>query len=147
MDRNCYILRLYESYVALEADYTQRETGYDLLAGYFRGLNADEVAFAESQPIILNYLPDGSKKMQLFVGMTREGTVLEEPPAATLPGCRLVAGGGELCAVLRFEGYITPATAQEALQSLKTMQRRPASSVYASMALSSPFRAERTKSF
>ena len=116
-----YVLRLYDPFIALEAEYSARADGYDSLASYFDGAgNADGVRFAESQPVILNYLPDGSKRMQLFVGATREGKTVD-PPAPTVPGTRLVGAGGELCAVLPFGGYITPESAGAAVRELKAL--------------------------
>ena len=106
--RESYSLRMYEPFVAVEVSYQGREEGFDALASYFGGLNAEQITFRESQPTILNYDPDGSKRMQMFVGPTRDGETLAELPQPMMEGCRLVAAGGELCAVYRFEGYITP---------------------------------------
>lgn len=59
----------------------------------------------------------GAKRMQMFVG-TLKGeefngtpTSVTQLPAPTDAGVQLAAAGGELIAVLRFEGYITPETA------------------------------------
>lgn len=106
--REQYSLRMYEPFVAVEVDYQGREEGFDALASYFGGLNTEEVTFRESQPTILNYEPDGTKRMQMYVGPTRDGQTLQDLPQPMMEGCRLVATGGELCAVYRFEGYITP---------------------------------------
>ena len=114
-----YSLRLYEPFVALQVAYDKRESGYDAAAAYFKGMNADGMTFQETQPTFLCYAADGAKCMRLFVGPTRSGDVLESPPSPEMPECSLVAAGGELCAVLRFEGYITPTTANAALEQLK----------------------------
>ena len=106
--REAYSLRMYEPFVAVEVPYQGREEGFDALASYFGGMNAKQVTFRESQPTMLNYSPDGSKRMQMFVGPTRDGETLQDLPQPMADGCRLVAAGGELCAVYRFEGYITP---------------------------------------
>jgi hypothetical protein len=114
-----YSLRLYEPYIALEVPYTRRADGYDLLAAYFGGMNEGRILFAEAQPVILNFMIDGSKAMQLHVGQTKDGKILTDLPAPTMPGCRLVAAGGELCAMHRFEGYATPETTGRVVAALK----------------------------
>ena len=103
----------------MQVPYQQREAGYDAVTSYYAGLNDAEEKFQEAQPIFLNYYPDGTKVMQSFVGPTRSGDMLEDPPKPLLAGSRLVASGGELCAVLLFEGYITPDTAAAAVGQLK----------------------------
>jgi hypothetical protein len=57
--------------------------------------------------------------MQLYVA-GRPGSTIADLPAPTDPGVRLRVAGGELMAVLQFEGYITPAAAAEARQKLVT---------------------------
>ena len=124
--REAYSLRLYEPFVALQVPYEKREQGYDAAASYFGGLNATGTTFAETQPTILNFATDGTKCMQLFVGPTRDGDTLADAdlPAPELQGCKLVAAGAELCGVLRFEGYITPTSAGEAVQALEAALQR-----------------------
>lgn len=58
--------------------------------------------------------------MALMVGSHRAGggAAGAAPPAPTAPGVRLAVAGGEVVAVLRFAGYITPATAEAARQRL-----------------------------
>ncbi len=118
-----YFLRLYEPFVALETAYESRSDGYDALASYFAGMNEGQLKFTESQPVFLVYRPDGSKAMQLFVGPARDGSS-PEPPAALLPGSSLAGAGAELCAVLRFDGYITPESASRAVALLKSALER-----------------------
>ena len=91
--RDGYSLRLYEPFVALQVPYEKREQGYDAAASYFGGLNASGMTFAETQPTVLNFAADGSKCMQLYVGPTRAGEVLQDAdlPAPDLPGSKLVA--------------------------------------------------------
>jgi hypothetical protein len=117
-----YSLRMYEPFVALEAPYQKREDGYDALASYFGGMNTSSLRFAESQPCILNYYPDGCKCMQMYIGCTCDGTVIASDsfPQPLLDQCKLVAAGGELCAVLRFTGYITSESATTAVANLKS---------------------------
>lgn len=57
--------------------------------------------------------------MQCYVGATRSGDTPDDLPAPLLPGSKLVAAGGELCAALLFDGYITPETAAAARQRLQ----------------------------
>ena len=121
---NGYSLRLYEPFTAVQCEYQQRADAYDALASYLAGMNADGTIFQQTQPTILTYHGDGRKEMQLYVGPARNGVAPAEPPAPSLPGTRLVAAGGELCAVLRFEGYITPATARAALEALEEALQR-----------------------
>lgn len=123
---NGYNLRLYEPHTVLECAYESRGEAYDAIAGYFRGMNAEGTKYEETQPIVLNYFPDGSKRMQAFVGPSRGSGSAADAGAAQpqLPGCRLAPAGGELCAVLRFEGYITPTTAASAVRVLKQLLDR-----------------------
>jgi SOUL heme-binding protein len=119
-----YSLRLYEPFVALEVPYEKREDGYDAAASYFGGMNEAGMTFQETQPTFLCYARDGAKRMRLYVGPTRSGDMLDDPPAPEMPDCRLVAAGGELVAVARFVGYITPTTAQAALEQLEAALAR-----------------------
>ena len=54
------------------------------------------------------FLPDGTSKP----GVTA-AEALTQLPAPTNPAVRISVAGGELVAVLKFEGYITPATAEK----------------------------------
>ncbi len=87
----------------------------------------------------------GRKVMQMFIGSRRDGggpqksapagadTRLKLPtasaaiaslPAPAQPGVRIGVAGGELVAVLRFEGYITPATAEAVKKRLMEVLKR-----------------------
>ncbi|GBF94002.1 hypothetical protein Rsub_07270 [Raphidocelis subcapitata] len=117
-----YDLRFYEPYTVVEMDYRRRETGYLTLGQYQDGANADRAAFNLTQPVVMTYHPDGRKTMALMVGSPRDGGGGGggggAPPAPAAPGVRLGVAGGEVVAVLRFPGYITPAAAEEARQRL-----------------------------
>lgn len=115
-----YELRLYEPFVALAIDYEQRQTAYDHVAAYQKGVNSSEATFTETQPILLCYSPDRSKQMQALVGPLRSGEQLQrdELPQPILPRCRLIAAGGYLCAAMSFAGGITPATVRDAREQL-----------------------------
>ncbi len=61
----------------------------------------------------------GPKVMQMYIGSRRDGTPsATSPPAPTDAGVLLEAAGGELVAVLQFDGFITPATAEDARRRL-----------------------------
>lgn len=66
----------------------------------------------------------GRKVMQTMVGSPKNGqpavssSTISSLPAPSEPGVRLSVSGGELVAVLYFDGYITPETAQAARQKL-----------------------------
>lgn len=123
-----YDLRLYNVYPVVEIDYTRREEGYLALGGYIDGDNQTGTAFNYTQPVVMRYEPEGRKSMQMFVGSKRGEPMLRgfkrpnikltELPSPTSPGVRLNVAGGELVAVLRFEGSITPQRARAVYEQL-----------------------------
>lgn len=87
----------------------------------------------------------GRKVMQMYIGTRRDGGTPQRPapagantglklptasptiaslPAPAQPGVRIGVAGGELVAVLRFEGYITPATAEAVRKRLMEVLKR-----------------------
>ncbi|GIL69281.1 hypothetical protein Vretimale_12602 [Volvox reticuliferus] len=132
-----YSLRLYNVFPVVEMEYQRREEGYAALGSYIDGKNSEGICFAYTQPVVMSYYPDGRKVMQMFVcprqvvGSTREpqqdasaalaATLLPEPLD---PAVRVNVSGGELVAVLQFEGYITPVSAEAVRQRLVTCLQR-----------------------
>lgn len=83
------------------------------------GKNGEEAAMVQTQPVIMRY-ESGRKVMQLYVGRRRgsseEGP--QRPPLPLDPRVSLEAAGGELVAVMRFEGNATPQAALAARAKL-----------------------------
>ncbi|GLC46042.1 hypothetical protein PLESTB_001024600 [Pleodorina starrii] len=132
-----YSLRLYSVFPVVEMEYQRREEGYATLGGYIDGKNSQGVSFAYTQPVVMCYHPDGRKVMQMYVGPPRAGSdtaassqgeaaaaAVTSLPSPQEPGMRVNISGGELVAVLQFEGYITPATAEAARQRLMACLQR-----------------------
>ncbi|KAG2429512.1 hypothetical protein HXX76_010747 [Chlamydomonas incerta] len=123
-----YALRLYDVFPVVEMDYARREEGYAALGAYFDGANGAAERFAYSQPVVMEYLPDGRKVMQMYVGARRgqeaaaaagaKPPAVSSLPAPTERGVRLNVSGGELVAVAQFDGFITPTTAEAVRQRL-----------------------------
>ena len=130
-----YDLRFYEPYPIIEMDYRRREAAYLTLGQYQDGANAARVRFGFTQPVVMTYHPDGRKTMAMMVGARRGGGGnsggggddggsgsggggAAALPAPTDAAVRLGVAGGEVVAVRRFSGYITPATAEEARRAL-----------------------------
>lgn len=117
-----YDLRLYDVYPVVEVQYQRRDEGYLALGTYFDGRNSASLKFQESQPVVMRYEPGGKKSMQLHVGRTKDGTAgpftVTELPAPSDPQVSLSIAGGEVLAVLRFEGNITPVSAEAARKQL-----------------------------
>ncbi|PNW76664.1 hypothetical protein CHLRE_11g467784v5 [Chlamydomonas reinhardtii] len=117
-----YALRLYDVFPVVEMDYGRREEGYASLGSYFDGSNDAGEKFAYSQPVVMEYHPDGRKVMQMYVGARRgqeaaAASGAKPPPVSSLPapsepGVRLNVSGGELVAVAQFDGFITPTSAE-----------------------------------
>lgn len=142
---NDYSIRLYTVYPVVEMEYQRREEGYAALGGYFDGENDLDALFSYTQPVVMTYYPDGRKVMQMYIGTRRDGGTPQRPapagantglklptasptiaslPAPAQPGVRIGVAGGELVAVLRFEGYITPATAEAVRKRLMEVLKR-----------------------
>jgi hypothetical protein len=123
-----YDLRLYsECYPVVEMRYERREEAYGLLGGYIDGDNANGWKFDYSQPVTMSYdTQGGPKTMSMFLSRStdpewakasiRDKLVLLPAPldSKVSVGIR----GGEVLAVRMFDGFITPATANEARRLL-----------------------------
>ncbi|GIL60879.1 hypothetical protein Vafri_15714 [Volvox africanus] len=132
-----YSLRLYNVFPVVEMDYQRREEGYAILGSYIDGRNSENICYAYTQPVVMCYYPDGRKVMQMFICPQQTVASKRElqqgasaAPAPTLlpgpldPAVRVNVSGGELVAILQFEGYITPANAEAARQRLLTYLQR-----------------------
>lgn len=117
-----YELRIYGAYYVAAAPYTNREQGLASLMGYIEGGNEDERAFPATQPLVMRYVDDGDgdfdKRMELCLGAG-----VSDPPAPTSPGVGVQAAGGELLAVVGFEGIATPELAGKYRELLATAVR------------------------
>ncbi|KAL6760711.1 regulatory factor, effector binding domain-containing protein [Haematococcus lacustris] len=128
-----YDLRLYGVYPVVEMAYDQRQEGYAALGSFIDGDNQEGVRFAFTQPVVMKYLSSTGqgKVMQMFIG-SRKGAQPEGAsplslaalPAPKDPAVKLSIAGGELLAVYRFEGYITPASAESARRQLLAALQR-----------------------
>eukprot|EP00878_Enallax_costatus_P038980 GHUV01044484.1.p1 GENE.GHUV01044484.1~~GHUV01044484.1.p1 ORF type:complete len:166 (+),score=49.13 GHUV01044484.1:738-1235(+) len=116
--------RLYDVYPVIEMDYERREQGYLALGSYQDGANETGSKFGFTQPVVMCYHPEGRKVMQMMVGTNKgspaasSSSNITSLPAPTDPDVRLGVYGGELVAVLYFDGYITPQTAEVARRKL-----------------------------
>lgn len=109
-------------YPVVEREYQKREEGYAALGGYLDGDNATGTKFNFTQPVVMSYPKEGNKTMQMFVGSVRATGEVLPPSALPLPTdstVRLTVAGGEVVAVMKFEGYITPETAGSARRQLE----------------------------
>ena len=111
-------MRLYETYLFVETSYDTRADGIAALATYFDGGNSVGVKIPSTQPITMQYEPTNKglqKTMRLFVPKV-EGA----PPAMpTGYGLGVNVSAGELVAVMRFAGNITPEVADAKCAQLK----------------------------
>ena len=104
-----YELRIYGAYYVTRAGYSNREQGLASLMGYVEGGNERGTVFPATQPLIMRYADSESgdgefeKTMELSLGAN-----VTDPPAPTTPGVCVAAAGGELVAVIGFEGIATP---------------------------------------
>ncbi|KAJ9516060.1 hypothetical protein QJQ45_024487 [Haematococcus lacustris] len=124
---------LYGVYPVVEMAYDQRQEGYAALGSFIDGDNQEGVRFAFTQPVVMKYLSSTGqgKVMQMFIG-SRKGAQPEGAsplslaalPAPKDPAVKLSIAGGELLAVYRFEGYITPASAESARRQLLAALQR-----------------------
>ena len=105
--KDTYELRIYGGYYVAAAPYSNREQGIASLMEYVEGGNEDAISFPATQPLIMRYVEDGDgnlgKSMELSLGKG-----VTDPPAPTAPGVSVAAAGGELMAVVGFEGIATP---------------------------------------
>ena len=105
--KDLYELRIYGAYYVAAAPYTNRERGLASLMGYIEGGNEDARVFPATQPLVMRYAEDEDgdldKRMELSLGAG-----VTDPPAPTTDGVGVVAAGGELLAVVGFEGIATP---------------------------------------
>jgi hypothetical protein len=82
-----------------------------------------------SQPVIMRYYAGGDKAMQMYLGSRtlRDGSSLpaarpaefQQLPAPLSSQAAVAVAGGELVAVFRFEGFITPTSAEAARKQLQ----------------------------
>uniref|UniRef100_A0A7S0QUH0 SOUL heme-binding protein n=1 Tax=Pyramimonas obovata TaxID=1411642 RepID=A0A7S0QUH0_9CHLO len=118
--KDLYEVRLYETYLFIETAYDTRAEGIAALATYFDGGNSVGVKIPSTQPVTMQYEPTDEgktlkKTMRLFVPKV-EGA----PPAMpTGYGLGVNVSGGELVAVMRFAGNITPEVADVKCAQLK----------------------------
>lgn len=105
--KETYELRIYGGYYVARAPYSNREQGLTSLMGYIEGGNESDTTFPATQPLMMRYTEgaDGelSKSMELSLGKG-----VADPPAPTTAGVSVAAAGGELLAVVGFEGIATP---------------------------------------
>ncbi|KAF6266823.1 regulatory factor, effector binding domain-containing protein [Scenedesmus sp. NREL 46B-D3] len=120
-----HLSRFYSPYPVVELEYERREMAYLALGDYQSGSNASSSKFGFTQPM-------GRKVMQMMVGSHRgqqqqqqqgNSADMTSLPAPSDPAVRLSVAGGELVAVLPFEGYITPEAAAAArLRLLRALE-------------------------
>lgn len=118
--KDLYELRIYGAYYVTRAPYSNREQGLASLMGYVEGGNEEEKTFPATQPLIMRYVdaPDKGgfeKTMELSLGADAT-----DPPAPTVGEARVAAAGGELLAVVGFEGVATPELAGKYRELLTT---------------------------
>lgn len=109
-----YSIRLYDTHFVVRTAYSRRDEGFDTLGSYLDGNNEASVRIPAPQPVVMTYLPGGSKIMQLFVPTPKEGM----PPLPLAPGVSLEVAGGQALAVTEFTGYATKEAAARARESL-----------------------------
>lgn len=114
-----YSLRLYELFPVVTMEYENRAEGYGSLGNYIDGRNSDNRRFPQTQPVVMQYFPDGRKTMSMYLGGLEQGSLeLASLPKPNDRSAKVDVAGGELVAVAKFEGYITPAAAESVRQKL-----------------------------
>ncbi|KAK9903516.1 hypothetical protein WJX75_007851 [Coccomyxa subellipsoidea] len=101
--------------------YERRDEGYIGLGAYFDGANGQGVRLRQTQPVVMRFKPNGSKTMELLVGSRQDGEPLEAPPQPKDGRLTLEVAGGEVAAVLKFEGSATRETTLKAVAQLKNV--------------------------
>eukprot|EP00242_Pyramimonas_sp_CCMP2087_P012732 CAMPEP_0198199208 /NCGR_PEP_ID=MMETSP1445-20131203/2530_1 /TAXON_ID=36898 /ORGANISM="Pyramimonas sp., Strain CCMP2087" /LENGTH=225 /DNA_ID=CAMNT_0043868977 /DNA_START=285 /DNA_END=962 /DNA_ORIENTATION=+ len=116
--KDSFEVRLYETYLFVETAYDTRADGIAALATYFDGGNNLSVKIPSTQPITMQYEPSSGselkKSMRLFVPK-----VAGVPAMPTGYGLGINVSSGELVAVMRFAGNITPEVATAKCAQLK----------------------------
>eukprot|EP00747_Dinoflagellata_sp_TGD_P169228 gnl/TRDRNA2_/TRDRNA2_197655_c0_seq1.p1 gnl/TRDRNA2_/TRDRNA2_197655_c0~~gnl/TRDRNA2_/TRDRNA2_197655_c0_seq1.p1 ORF type:complete len:320 (+),score=45.43 gnl/TRDRNA2_/TRDRNA2_197655_c0_seq1:50-1009(+) len=103
-----YQLRMYLPRKVIKTSYERRDEGMEVLQSYFMGENDKDQKFPVTQPVIMSYetRPDGgfeNKTIQLYLG-----SGVKAPPTPKRLDCDLAVEGGELMAVIRFDGFASP---------------------------------------
>lgn len=117
-----YELRIYGGHYVARAPYNNREKGLAALMSYIEGGNEETKTFPATQPLIMRYTcTPGTEDV---AGKTMElslGAGVTDPPASVDPtNVGVAAAGGELVAVVGFEGVATPELAAEYRRLLTT---------------------------
>lgn len=113
--KDLYELRIYGGHYVCRAPYNNREKGLAALMSYIEGGNEESKTFPATQPLIMRY--ECAPGTEDVVGKTMElslGAGVADPPASAEPeAVGVAAAGGELVAVVGFEGVATPELAGE----------------------------------
>jgi pre-mRNA-processing factor 19 len=114
-----YELRIYGGHYVARAPYNNREKGLAALMSYIEGGNEETKTFPATQPLIMRYTcAPGTEDV---AGKTMElslGAGVTDPPASVDPtNVGVAAAGGELVAVVGFEGVATPGLLTTAIES------------------------------
>ncbi|EIE23057.1 hypothetical protein COCSUDRAFT_53493 [Coccomyxa subellipsoidea C-169] len=99
--------------------YERRDEGYLGLGAYFDGANVQGLRLRQTQPVVMRFNPKVTKTMELYVGSRQDGESLEAPPQPKDGRLSLEVAGGEVAAVLRFEGSATREATLRAVAQLK----------------------------
>ena len=103
--KDLYELRIYGAYYVTRAPYSNREQGLASLMGYVEGGNEEEdVPRDAAAHHAYVDAPDGGFEKTMELSLGKDAT----DPAPTVGEARVAAAGGELLAVVGFEGVATP---------------------------------------
>ncbi|BDA49988.1 hypothetical protein COCOBI_15-1160 [Coccomyxa sp. Obi] len=115
-----YDLRFFDAYPVIRMPYERRDEGYIGLGAYFDGENSQGVRLRQTQPVTMRFSPGGSKTMELYIGCQQDGQPVEALPQPKDSRLSLEVAGGEVAAVLKFEGSATREATLRAVAKLKT---------------------------
>ncbi|CAL8465489.1 g5025 [Coccomyxa elongata] len=116
-----YDLRFFDAYPVIRMPYERRDEGYIGLGAYFDGDNSEGVRLRQTQPVVMRFSPGGSKTMELYIGCQQDGQPLEALPQPKDSRLSLEVAGGEVAAVLKFEGNATREATLQAVAQLKNI--------------------------
>lgn len=114
-----YDLRLYDVYKVVRMPYERRDEGYIGLGAYFDGQNDGGLRLRQSQPVVMRFTPMGPKTMELCVASGLDGKPVDVAPQPLDRRLSIEAAGGEIAAVLRFQGSATREATESAMSTLR----------------------------
>ncbi|KAL4858942.1 hypothetical protein ACK3TF_001312 [Chlorella vulgaris] len=105
-------------------EYFRRDEGFLVLGSYMSGNNAASARCRETQPMVMSYSPDGSKKMAVAIVLRGNEGDSALPPAPGNSDVQLGIAGGEVVAARQFEGNATQEACERCRKQLLAALQR-----------------------